>query len=81
MFYSQDIQVFVFLNIPWFTISVTSWRVLVNQVGCSFEYILWTTTHKVAKLGPGKRKGRNEKEKEKKEKDEKMLIFTHLHPW
>ena len=31
MFGSQDIQVFVFLTIPWFAKSVTSWQVLVHQ--------------------------------------------------
>ena len=41
----QDIQVFVFLTIPWFTKSVTSWWVSVHKTGCIFEYIFWTTTH------------------------------------
>ena len=50
MFCSQDIQVFVFLTIPWFTKSVTS-RVLVHETRCVFEYIFWTTTHEVTKLG------------------------------
>ena len=45
MFHSQDIQVFVFLTIPWFNKSVTSWWVLVHETGCIFEYIFWTTTH------------------------------------
>ena len=45
MFYSQDIQVFVFLTIPWFIKSMTSWWVLVHETGCVFEYIFWTTTH------------------------------------
>ena len=36
MFRSQDIQVFVFLTIPWFTKSVTSWWVLVHET----EFIL-----------------------------------------
>ena len=31
MFCSQDIQVFVFLNIPWFTKSMTSWWILVSH--------------------------------------------------
>ena len=45
MFRSQDIQVVVFLTIPWLTKSVTSrWK-------CIFEYIFWTTTHDVIKLG------------------------------
>ena len=51
MFHSQDIQVFVFLTIPWFSKSVTSWWVLVHETGCIFEYIFWTTTHEVTKLG------------------------------
>ena len=51
MFRSQDIQVFVFLIIPWFTKSVTSWWVLVHETGCIFEYIFWTTTHEVIKRG------------------------------
>ena len=45
MFCSQGIQVFVFLTIPWFTISTMSWWVLVHKAGCIFEYIFWTTTH------------------------------------
>ena len=45
MFHSQDIHVFVFLTIPWFTKSVRSWWVLVHEAGCIFEYIFWTTTH------------------------------------
>ena len=37
MFRSQDIQVFVFLTIPWFTKSVASrW---VHETRCIFEYI------------------------------------------
>ena len=51
MFRSQDIQVFVFLTISWDTKSVTSWWVLIHETGCIFEYIFWTTTHKVTKLG------------------------------
>ena len=45
MFRSQDIQVFVFLTISWFTKSVTSRWVLVHEIRCIFEYIFWTTTH------------------------------------
>ena len=45
MFRSRDIQVFVFLTIPWFTKFVTSRWVLVYETGCIFEYIFWTTTH------------------------------------
>ena len=46
MFRSQDVQVFVFLNISWFTeSSVTSQWVLVHETGCIFEYIFWTTGH------------------------------------
>ena len=49
MFRSQDIQVFVFLTIPWFTWSVmTSWWV--QETGYIFEYIIWATTHDVTKL-------------------------------
>ena len=33
MFRSRDIQVSVFLTIPWFTKSVTSWWVLVQETG------------------------------------------------
>ena len=40
MFCSQDIPVFLFLTIPWFTKSVTSWWVLVHETGCIFEYLL-----------------------------------------
>ena len=39
MFRSQDIQVFVFLVIPWFTKSLTSWWVLVHETKHIFEYI------------------------------------------
>ena len=39
MFRSEDIQVFVFLTIPWFTKSVTSWWVLVYETGCIFKYV------------------------------------------
>ena len=44
MFRSQDIQVFVFLTIPWFTKYVTSRRVLVYEAGYIFEHIFSTTT-------------------------------------
>ena len=37
MFRSQNIQVFVFSAIPWFTKSVTSWSVLVHETGYIFE--------------------------------------------
>ena len=39
IFYSQDIQVFIFLAIPWFTKFVTSWWVLVHETRCIFEYL------------------------------------------
>ena len=39
-FRSQDIQVFVFLTVPWFPKSVTSWWVLVDEAGCIFECVL-----------------------------------------
>ena len=39
MFYSQDIQVFVFLAISWFTKSVTAWWVLVHETKNILEYI------------------------------------------
>ena len=51
MFRSEDIQVFVFLTIPWFNKFVTSPWVLVHETRCIFEYIVWTTTHEVTKLG------------------------------
>ena len=51
MFHSQDIYVFVFSTIPWFTKSVTSWWILVHEAGCIYEYIFWTKTHSVTKLG------------------------------
>ena len=51
MFHSQDIQVFVFSTILWFTKSVTSWWVSVHETGCILEYIFWTTSRKVTKLG------------------------------
>ena len=51
MFRSEDIKVFVFLTIPWFTKSVTSRWVLVHETRYIFEYIFWTTTHEVTKLG------------------------------
>ena len=45
MFLSQDTsQVFVSLTIPWFMKSMMPW-VLVDETGCTFEYIFWTTTH------------------------------------
>ena len=44
-------QVFVFLTIPRFTKSVTSWWGLVQEIGCIFQYIFWTTTFSVTKLG------------------------------
>ena len=50
MFCSQDIQVFVFLHIPWFTNSVMSRWVLVHKATYIFEYIFWATTHEVTKL-------------------------------
>ena len=40
MFRSRDIQVFVFLTIPWFTKSVTSWWVLVHETVHFWIYIL-----------------------------------------
>ena len=36
VFHSQDIKVFVFLTIQWFTKSVTSWWVLVHKMGSIF---------------------------------------------
>ena len=51
MLCSQDIQVFIFLAIRWFTKSVTSQWVLVHETRCIFEYIFWTTTHEVTKFG------------------------------
>ena len=51
MFRSHDIQVFVFLTIPWFNKSVTSWWVLVHETRSVFDYIFWTTTHYAIKLG------------------------------
>ena len=50
MFRSQDLQVFVFLIIPWDTKSVTSRWLLVYKTSYVFEYIFWTTTHEVTKL-------------------------------
>ena len=38
LFRSQDVLVFVFLTIPWFTKSVTSRWVLVHKRRCMFEY-------------------------------------------
>ena len=46
----QDIHVFSFLTIPWFTKSVTPWWVIVHETGCIYEYKFWTTTHYVTKL-------------------------------
>ena len=40
MFCSQDIQVFLFLTIPWFIKSVTSWWVSEHETGCIFKHIL-----------------------------------------
>ena len=51
MFRSQDIQGFVFLTILWFTESVSSRWVLVYEGRYIFEYISWTTTLEVTKLG------------------------------
>ena len=45
MFRYQDIQIFLFWTIPWFTKIVTSWWVLVHETGCISEYIFRTTTH------------------------------------
>ena len=42
---------FVFLTIPWFTKPVMWQWVLLYKTGCTFEYIFWTTTHWVTKLG------------------------------
>ena len=42
---------FAIFNIPWFTKSLTLWRILVHETGCMYEYIFWTTTHLVTKLG------------------------------
>ena len=51
-YHSPYIHVFLFFNIPWFTKSIMmSWWVLLHGTGCSFEYIFWTATHKVAKFG------------------------------
>ena len=51
MYRCQDIQVLIFSTIPWFTKSVTAWWILVHETECIFEYIFWTTTHLVTKLG------------------------------
>ena len=51
MFRSQDVQVFLFLTIPWVTKSVTSQWVLVHETTCIFEYIFWATNHEATKLG------------------------------
>ena len=46
IFRLQDIQVFLlFLAIPWWTKSVTSWWALVHKIGYIFEDIFWTNTH------------------------------------
>ena len=50
MFRSQDVQVFIFLTIPWFATFFTSSWVLVHEIGYIFEFIFWTTTHEVTKL-------------------------------
>ena len=61
MFRSQDIHLFVFLTIPWFTESVTPRWALVHETRYIFEYIFWTTAHEVTKLGQliGTNKGNN----------------------
>ena len=41
----QDIQIFVFLTIPWFSKNMTSWWVKVHETGCIVEYVFWTSTH------------------------------------
>ena len=51
MFPSQDIQVFVFLTIPWFSEFVRSRWFLIHETRYVFEYIFWTTTHEVTKRG------------------------------
>ena len=55
MFRSRDIL--IFLTIPWFTKSVTSWWVLAHKTGCIFEYIFWTTTHKSPNLAKWYKQG------------------------
>ena len=50
MFRSQDVQVFLFLTIPWFTKSVSSRWVLVHEIRCILEYIFGTSNHEVTKL-------------------------------
>ena len=50
MFCSQDVRVFVFLTIPWFTKSTKSRWVLVHKTVCIFECIFWTISHLVIKL-------------------------------
>ena len=48
MFCSQDIQVFVFLTIPWFKKSVMSqW---VHETRWIFEYTVWIATDYITKL-------------------------------
>ena len=42
MFQSRDIQVFLFLNFPWFIKYVTSWWVLVQEAGYIFPNIQFT---------------------------------------
>ena len=45
-------NVFVFVMIPWFTKSVTSWWILVYEIRYIFLNIFfWTTTNQVTKLG------------------------------
>ena len=58
MLRSQDIQVFVFLTIPWFTKCMGSRWVLVHETRCIFKsflpflafLIFWTTTLEVTEL-------------------------------
>ena len=50
MFRSQDIQVFVFLTIQWFTRSVTSRWILVHEARCVLEYNFWTINMKSPNL-------------------------------
>ena len=51
MFRYHDIQVFVYLTIPWLIIFTTSRWVLVHETRCIFEYVFWATTRKVTKFG------------------------------
>ena len=49
MVHPQDIQVFVFLTIPWWQ---NLWRHdEYYETKYIFEYIFWITTHEVTKLG------------------------------